>query len=103
MCFDFSVGFVNVSEEVYTWFDAEHTTEQRGIAVVYSFRKVQYAIRRLVSNEHVSIGWNTGYVLFIFSTLSIDPYDGTGYGYSLKKVSFYLCVLKENSTFVLVH
>ena len=44
MRFDFSVGFVNVSEEMEARFDTEYTTEQRDIAVVNSIRKVQYAI-----------------------------------------------------------
>ena len=54
MRFNLSVGFVNVSEEMEARFDTEYTTEQRGITVVYSIRKVQYAIGRLVDNEHIS-------------------------------------------------
>jgi hypothetical protein len=65
--FDFSVGFVNVSEEMEARFDTEYTTEQRDIAVMYSIRNVQYAIGWLVGNEHVCVEWDTTYSLFILS------------------------------------
>ena len=86
MRFDFSVGFVNVSEEMEARFDTEYTTEQRDIAVVNSIRKVQYAIGWLVGNEHVCIGWNTAYSLFILSA----QFVGHKHGQSIEVYSIYL-------------